>query len=167
MIIILILYACYSAWTGRAWAAIGLNTNLARSLGINVFRHKLMAFVLACSIVGLIGSFFAHYQAYVTPNTFGMWRNIYIQMYAIMGGMGYAIAGPLVGSAVMTISPEFLRIAQDISPIIFGFVLIFLILFLPSGVIGLWDKRIYIRTSLTNTNEWIKSLRNKRRTKQV
>lgn len=116
LIIILISNAFYSAWTGTACSAIGTNSQLAESIGINIFRYKLASFVLSSTLCGLIGSFFAHYQTFVVPDSFGMWQNIYVQIYAILGGLSYATLGPLVGSAVMTFFTELIRDAREWGP---------------------------------------------------
>lgn len=137
VVAVLIINAFYSTWTGRAWKAIGLNPRLAESMGVNLFRYKLLSFVVSCCIIGLIGSFYAHYEGYVTPDAYSMWMNIYIQMYAILGGTGYATLGPVIGSAVMTFLPEVLRMTKEVSPIFIGIVLMLLILFLPEGLLGL------------------------------
>lgn len=137
LLIIIVSKAFYAAWTGRAWRAIGLNPRLAESIGVNVFRYRLMAFTLASAIAGVMGCFYAHYEGLILPDTFGMWGNIYVQLYAILGGISYTILGPLIGSAVMTILPELLRIANVIQPIITGSILILVILFLPDGLTGL------------------------------
>lgn len=141
LLIIVVFKALYSSRIGRAWTAIGLNPRLAESIGVNIFRYKMLAFVAASAAVGLIGSFFAHYEGFVTPNTYGMWINIYIQIYAILGGIGYAILGPLVGSGLMTAIPELMRVTTVIAPIITGTLLILLILFLPRGLLDLVDRR--------------------------
>jgi len=82
LIIILIIYAFYAACTGRAWSAIGMSPRLAECLGVNLFRYKLLAFVMTCTICGLIGTFYAHYQSFIIPDSFSMWQNIYVQIYA-------------------------------------------------------------------------------------
>lgn len=144
IVIILILKAFYSAWSGRAWTAIGLNPRLAESVGVNLFRFKMLSFVISSSICGLIGSFYAHYAGFLTPTNFTLWQSIYVQMYAILGGIGYATLGPLLGSAVMICLPEVLRIATIIAPIITGVILILLILFFPQGLLGLLDYRTIV-----------------------
>ena len=93
LVVILIFKALYNSWVGRAWTAIGLSPRLAESIGINIFRYKLLSFVIASAIAGLAGSFFAHYQTFIMPDTFSMWRNIYVQLYAILGGIGFATMG--------------------------------------------------------------------------
>lgn len=141
VIVILIFKAFYSAWTGRAWTAIGLNPRLAASIGVNVFQFKMLSFVVASAICGLIGSFYAHYAGYLIPGTFGIWENINVQIYAILGGIGYPTLGPLLGSLVMTLFPELMRIANILAPVITGAVLILLMLFLPEGLLGLLQWR--------------------------
>lgn len=148
-VVVLISNAFYSAWTGRAWRAIGLNPQLAESVGIDTVRYKLLAFVVSSGIAGLVGSFYAHYEGFVIPNTFAMWVNIYIQIYAILGGLGYAIWGPVVGSAVMTFFPESIRMTGEVSYIFTGALLILLIMFLPGGLLGLLERRTAIVERVT------------------
>lgn len=144
-VIALVLVVLYRSRVGRAWTAIGLNLRLASSLGVNVFRYRLAIFVVGSAIAGLIGSFYAHYQGFVAPDTFGMWYNIYFQIYAILGGLGFPILGSLVGSGLMTMLPEALRGAAIYSNIVMGFLLILLVLFLPQGILGIgrWRTQIW------------------------
>ncbi|MBN1460992.1 MAG: branched-chain amino acid ABC transporter permease [Armatimonadetes bacterium] len=141
VVIIFVLRAFYSAWTGRAWTAIALNPKLAESVGVNVFRYRMLSFVLGSAIVGLIGSFYAHYESFLSPNTFGIWQNIKLQIFAILGGLGYPIAGPLLGAGVMALLAESMRSVQTVSPAVQGAILILLILFLPTGLLGLLQWR--------------------------
>ena len=137
LVVVFVFSAFYRAWTGRAWTAIGLNRRLAESLGINVFRYRIIAFVLASAAAGLMGSFYAHYQAAVNPETFNLFRTMYVHIYAILGGLGFPVLGPMIGSLLMVFFAEFMRFAQDIQPIIIGGLLIVLIVFLPKGLLSL------------------------------
>jgi branched-chain amino acid transport system permease protein len=150
VIVVLISSAFYSAWTGRAWTAIGLTPNLAESIGINTVSYKLSAFVLSSCLAGLMGCFFAHYHSFVSPNTYTMWQNVYIQIYAILGGIGYVISGPIVGAAVMTFIPEFMRSAEEFTPIFTGILLIVLVMFLPRGLLSLIDRRAEVAEGVAN-----------------
>lgn len=142
LIAVLVQKAFYSCSIGKAWSAIGLNPRLAQSVGIDLFRYRLLAFVLASGLVGLVGSFDAHYTSFVIPNTYGIFTNIYIQIYAILGGIGYPILGPLVGTAVMVFLPELLRMTREWTSIFSGFLLILLVLFLPKGILSLIDQYV-------------------------
>lgn len=145
VIAIVIMRAFYAAWTGRAWTAIGLNQQLAESLGINVFRFKLAGFLLASGIAGLLGSFFAHYQGFIQPESFGIFSTIYLQIYAILGGIGFPISGPIVGTAVMTFFPEVLRFTREAGNIFLGAIIILIILFLPQGLLSIYTKPVVKR----------------------
>jgi branched-chain amino acid transport system permease protein len=137
-IIVIVINAFYSSWAGRAWNAIGLNPHLAQSIGVNVFRYRLLSFVVACAIAGLVGSFYAHYQTFIIPTAFNLFpKTIYIQVYAILGGVGYATLGPIVGSALLTFFPELVSVAEEKSIIIVGAMVVLVILFLPRGLLSL------------------------------
>ncbi len=160
-IVILALYAFYAAWTGRAWRAIGLSPRLAESLGVDLFKYRLLAFVLAAAAAGLVGSFYAHYYGALVPSTFGPFKTIYIHVYAILGGIGFPIAGPLFGSLIMTIAPEVLRVASAIEPMITGALIILLVMFLPDGLLGLtassWREITHPRERIAAVGKWIRS----------
>jgi branched-chain amino acid transport system permease protein len=141
VIIVLISYAFYASSIGRAWRAIGMSPRLAESTGVDLFKYKLLAFVLSASLCGLIGAFYAHYQAYILPDYFSMWQNIYVQIYVILGGPAFAFLGPIVGAAVMTFFPEFIRNAREFAPVFTGAMLVLLIMFLPEGLLGLGKYR--------------------------
>jgi branched-chain amino acid transport system permease protein len=137
-LIVLVVNAFYSSWAGRAWNAIGLNPRLAQSMGVNVFRYRLLSFVVACAIAGLVGSFYAHYQTFIIPTAFNLFpKTIYIQVYAVLGGVGYATLGPIVGAALLTFFPEFVSVAEEKSIIIVGAMLLLVIIFLPKGLLSL------------------------------
>jgi branched-chain amino acid transport system permease protein len=140
-IVVLGFSAFYAAWTGRAWRAIGLGPRLAESLGVSIFRYRLLAFVIAAAAAGLMGSFFAHYYGSVVPATFSPLKTIYVHVYAILGGIEFAIAGPIIGSLVMIVVPESLRIAKEIEPVFTGLLVILLVMFLPDGLLGLLRRR--------------------------
>jgi len=132
----LVFHALYTSRIGRVWRSIKLSPPLAESLGINLYRYRLMAFVVASSAAGMVGSFYAHYFQMVTPEAFGGWLSIYIQLYAVLGGLEFYILGPAIGAVIMTFVPEYLRIAKEVEPIITGVFLLLIILFFSGGILG-------------------------------
>jgi len=141
LLVVLAFSAFYTSWAGRAWRAIGLSPHLAESLGVNLFRYRLVAFVIASAAAGLMGSFYAHYMESLVPNAFNVFKTIYAHIYAILGGIGFAISGPVIGALIMTIVPELLRVAEQWERIFTGLLLILLVLFLPNGLLGLLSLR--------------------------
>lgn len=134
--IVIVFQALYSSRIGRVWRAINLSPNLAQMQGINVYRYRLLAFVIASSAAGLAGSFYVHYIRTLSPTTFGGFFSILVQLYPVLGGIGSYILGPTLGAVIMTFIPEFLRITKDFEPIITGLLVLFLVLFFPGGILG-------------------------------
>jgi branched-chain amino acid transport system permease protein len=146
IIIVIVINAFYASWAGRAWNAIGLNPRLAQSMGIDVFRYRLLSFVVGCAIAGLVGSFYAHYQTFIIPTAFNLFpKTIYIQVYAVLGGVGYATLGPIVGAALLTFFPEFVSVAEEKSILIVGAMVVVVIIFLPRGLLSLSEYPTKIR----------------------
>ena len=137
LLTVLVLVAFYSSWAGRAWRSIGLSAHLAESLGMSIFNYRMLAFILASMIAGLMGGFYAHYYGALVPGSFGPFKTIYVHVYAILGGISFPILGPVIGSLIMTFVPEFLRITEGVEPIFTGILIILLVLFLPDGLLGL------------------------------
>lgn len=136
LIVTLIAAAFYRSSVGRAWKAVGMDTRLADSLGIDVFRYRIVAIAVSSLMIGLAGSLYATYSTFISPAQFGMWQNTYIQGYAVLGGMSFPILGPLVGAAIMAFVPQWLQFTDVIAPLFMGVVLVILILFFPEGVLG-------------------------------
>lgn len=136
LLTILVFNALYSSRIGRAWRAIKLSHNLAGTLGINPYRYRLLAFVVGSTTAALAGCFYAHYAQSITPGAFGGWLSIYVQLYAVLGGLEFYILGPAIGALVMTFVPEYLRIVKEWEPIITGVLLLVVILFFPGGILG-------------------------------
>jgi branched-chain amino acid transport system permease protein len=161
MLVVAVFSAFYAAWSGRAWRAIDLSPPLAMTLGIDIFRYRLLAFVVGSATAGLMGWFYVGYFGAVLPSTFDMFKTFNIQIYAILGGLGSAFLGPVVGTFVMTAVPEFLRIAKDIEPIYTGFLLIVLVLFFPEGLMSLsayWRRSEGGPEGIARIGRWAKAL---------
>ena len=135
-IVIVAFLALYRAWSGRAWRALGLSSDLAESVGISPFRYRLLAFVIASTAAALMGIFFAQYSTNIAPDSYGPFKAIYVQMYAILGGVGAPIVGPIIGAGILTLIPEALRVTGGFAPIIVGAIIILILVFLPQGVLG-------------------------------
>lgn len=125
----------YKSRIGRAWGAIGSSHDLARAIGINLFRYRLATFVISNFFVGIAGSFYAHYQGYIQPLSFSVFKSILILIYAVLGGVAF-FAGPFVGSLIGIFVPEFLRVTREVEPIFFGIIMLLIAVFLPQGMLG-------------------------------
>lgn len=135
-----VMWRLESSRIGRTFRAVGKNRDLAQSLGIPAMRTQVTAFVIACFFAGLAGSFLAHYHTIVYPDSFGLAQSIMVQIKATVGGVGAIVAGPVLGSFILTISGELLRgYMSALEPLIFGVLIIAVVFFLPGGAASLGD----------------------------
>src|SRR5690606_15568846 len=104
-------------------------------MGIDVNNTKMLAFVLGALLAGLAGALNAHLTFFIGPNEYGFDRGVEILTMTILGGIG-SLAGPVVGSTILTLLPEVLRAFSDFRTVINGVILVLIVLFLPKGI---WD----------------------------
>ena len=102
--------------TGRALRAVKGGTTMAEAMGVDTFRLKVTAFVLAALLASVSGWLFAHFQRTVNPSPFGLNKGIEYLFMAVIGGVGH-VWGAIVGSTVVKVLEEQL---QDWLPKLFG-----------------------------------------------
>jgi branched-chain amino acid transport system permease protein len=135
-ITVLVMYRLDKSRLGPLFKAIMQNDTLSESVGVNVLLFRILAFVIACVVGGLVGAISAHYYTIVHPDFFGVWQSIYLVAYVIIGGVG-SVFGPIIGSFLLIITFELLRSAQAYQAVTYAALMIVVILFLPGGIISL------------------------------
>ena len=124
---------------GKTLRAIPQAETLAESVGINVMKYKILAFVIGSFFAGLAGSFYAHYLTYASPWDFTWMNSQYMLLYTVIGGAG-SIVGPVLGCIVMLGLDEILRPLKQYMPIILGSVLVIVLIYLPGGLITIPER---------------------------
>jgi branched-chain amino acid transport system permease protein len=129
---------------GYALAAVRENEDAAEAAGVDALATKLRAMAVSSFLTALGGTFYAQYFAYIDPTiTFGPAISIGGLLPAIVGGAG-TVMGPLLGSFVLTpiseVSRAVLRGRAGADIMLYGFILILVISFLPNGLVG-WLRR--------------------------
>lgn len=128
-----------SKW-GRAFKAIKDNPDAMGTLGINISKMKIIAFTLA-TVYGCIGgSMYAHFFKYINPSTLTMDFSINYVIMMIIGGVG-SVPGSILGSILVTITPELLRFLQSYYWLIFSIITLLFVVFLPNGIVSIFDGR--------------------------
>jgi len=124
-----------------AFTAIHDDEEAAGMLGINPVKYKVLAFTLSAFFVGIVGSFYAHYIAYIDPHAaFNIHISVEAQIMPLIGGL-YTVAGPVVGAFILTLLGEYLRISFKTGYlIVYGIILVVVIFYLPQGLVGLAEK---------------------------
>ena len=133
---ILILHLIERSRVGLVFNAIHWQDRLAQSVGIDTFRYRTLAFVIASFFAGLGGAFYAHYLSTVNPNQFDVDQMVYVVIWTIVGGTT-RLYGPILGVVALTIVDEIVLRAiglDQIRPLLYGSILIAAILFLPKGL---------------------------------
>ena len=86
---------------GRALLAIREDEIAAEALGVDTTRYKVLAFVLGAFFAGVAGGLFAHYLAYLNPNSFTFIKCIEVIVMVVLGGMG-SISGSVLAAILLT-----------------------------------------------------------------
>ncbi len=131
------------SWMGRCFAAIRLNDELADTLGIDVFRYKLVSFLIGNAIAAVAGALYAFYLGYIEPNYLSIEQSLAIIAMALLGGRT-PVAGPILGAFVLTALPHVIEFSAELRILIYGLILILTILLLPNGVMGIVTRRRHV-----------------------
>jgi len=136
--LIIMVFICarvVRSWMGRCFAAIRLNDELADTLGINVFRYKLVSFLIGNAGAAVAGTLYAFYLSYIEPNYLSIEQSLAIIAMVLLGGR-QPLAGPILGAFVLTALPHVIEFSAELRILTYGLILIFTILLLPSGIMG-------------------------------
>ena len=127
-----------SPW-GRAFAALRDNPIRAESTGVNITAYTLLAFAIGAACAGIGGVYLSALVNFIEPGQFHLSVSLMMLLAVIVGGSG-RFFGPVLGSVVVILLPEWLRFLQDWYLAIFGFAVIVLMVFLPGGLLSLADR---------------------------
>jgi branched-chain amino acid transport system permease protein len=140
-IIVVIMFALvFSMWkltdskTGIILHAIREDEVAVRASGINTTRYKLLAFCLSGFFAGISGGLYAHYMRIAGPSTLEVSMSFQVVIWAIFGGI-VTIWGPV--GAVFILFPllEFFRLWPEIRLLLFAFVILLILLYMPQGLL--------------------------------
>lgn len=127
---------------GYQWLAVREDQEAARSLGIDVFRAKMIAMLISSSMTAVGGVFYAFYYRNLFPaQVFDIGRSIELILAPIIGGLG-TVFGPVIGAFILTPLGEALisaieRLGFDApgtKSVVYGLALMVIIYVLPNGV---------------------------------
>ena len=126
---------------GRAIRSLRGGVVMVESLGISVFRIRLITFVIAAILAGFSGWLYAHMNRFVSPTPFDLRMGIQYLFMAILGGSGH-ILGAVVGAALITllqnalqdVLPHFARNGEQLEVIVFAVIYVLALQFARGGV---------------------------------
>ena len=137
-----LMYILLRTRIGLGLTAMRDDITSAASIGVNIFSHKLVVYVIAALFIALSGGIFVVNNQTIYPETgFGISWTISMVFIAIIGGTG-TMSGPIVGAIIYVFLDEQLAHYQGWSNIILGVITILVIIFLPNGIMGTLQKKL-------------------------
>lgn len=138
IVIALLGWLLRSPW-GRAFAALRDNPIRAESLGVNITAYTLLAFAIGACCAGVAGVYFASLVQFIDPAPFNFSASLLMLLGVIAGGAGRFL-GPVVGTVIIVLLPEWLRFMQNWYLAAFGLAVIALMVWLPGGLLSLPER---------------------------
>ena len=142
LISLAIVFNLVNSRMGRAFMAIRDDRIAAESVGINITRYKMMAFVTSAALAGAAGALFAMNYSTIVANKFDFNTSILILVFVVLGGQGNML-GSIVAAAALTILPEKLRQFSDYRMLLYAVILI---------AVMLATNNVSVRRALTRLN---------------
>ncbi len=137
---------------GRAMRAIRADETATRAMGINPFRHLLLAFLVSAFFLGVAGGLLAHLITTISPSLFTFSLTFNLLIIIVLGGLG-STTGAVLATIILTWGNEWLRIVEEpldfgsfhlpgipgLRMVIFSLLLLIMIIFLRRGLLGRWE----------------------------
>ncbi|MEA3424308.1 MAG: branched-chain amino acid ABC transporter permease [Bacillota bacterium] len=149
LITVIFMFSLRKSSYGKAFMAIREDEIAAEAMGIDLFKHKLLAFTIGSFFAGVGGALLAHLMGTIDPLMFRFLMTFNILLIVVLGGMG-SISGTVISAIVVTVMMEALRfldgafnIGSLVIPsvpgmrmVLFSLMLMLVILFYQHGLMG-------------------------------
>ena len=139
LVLALLLWGLLNSPWGKAFTALSDNPIRAESLGIDTRGYTLLSFAIGAVYAGVAGGLYAAQVQFIDPALFTVGASIMMYLMVVVGGPGYFF-GPVLGSAVGVVLPEWLRFAQAWYLFVFGLAVVVLMIWLPDGLLSIPDR---------------------------
>ena len=136
LVSLLALYRFEFSRIGINLKAIAQSHLAASSVGINEGWYRILAVGVGCFFAGIAGAGYAHYSLVLSGNTFSFMATLWLVMYVLIGGIGN-FAGPIIGTFILVLIPEFARDLKTYVPFISAVILLIVAFLMPKGLVSL------------------------------
>ena len=142
VIAMIVVYVLLRTKTGLGLTAMRDDADASSSVGVNIFKSKLLVYVVASLFTALAGAVFFINKGTIYPSSgFDISWTVSMVFIVIIGGIG-TVSGPVVGAIIYVILDEVLAKLPGWSNIILGAIAILVIIFLPDGIMGTLQKKL-------------------------
>lgn len=128
-------FAIYRSDLGLRARALRDSEPLARSVGVAPMTTRLTIYVISSVMAAICGVLYVLYFRFVTPDSMDLQASLLLLLMILVGGRRYTLA-PIVGALVFALAPPLVEVPETTKWVVFGFVLLALIIFLPEGLGG-------------------------------
>jgi branched-chain amino acid transport system permease protein len=134
IIVVVLVWLLFATRFGIAVTAVHDDESAAELMGIDVRAFQIAAFALGSTIAGVGGGLYAHHFSFIEAQYFNVSLSITIVLYVLLGGT-QTVLGPLLGAAVFTLLPEFLRASAHWRYVAFAAAVIVIMALRPEGLV--------------------------------
>ncbi|WP_458414205.1 branched-chain amino acid ABC transporter permease [Schinkia sp. CFF1] len=141
ILIIIISLNIINSRIGRALRSIHGSEIAASAMGVDAGKYKMQVFILGAMFSGLAGWLMAHMSYSISPTSFTLETSIVFLAMVVLGG-SISIWGAVIGSLLITLIGVIVKIlgehipfiTSDFEHVLYGFILMVVIIFLPKGL---------------------------------
>ena len=141
LITLVVVLNLINSRAGRAIKACRDNRIAAESMGVNVTKYKMMAFVTAAVLAGMAGALYGLNSSTVVPTQFTFNQSINVLVFVVLGGLGNVL-GSIISATLLTVLPEVLRAFADYRMLVYAVVLILVMIFTNNPTIRTFTNRL-------------------------
>ena len=131
----------HSSPTGRALRALHGSEVAASTVGVDVAKMKLKAFVISAVYASVSGSLLALQNRFITPDVAGFMHSVEMVTMAVLGGVG-SVLGAIFGAAILTLLPQVLTVFAEYEQMVLGLVMMLVMIFLREGLLPSIMRRV-------------------------
>lgn len=141
---LLVVYNLMYSRSGRAIMAARDNRIAAESVGIELFKTKILAFGVSSCLAGAAGALYGLNYSTLVPAKFDFNTSILLLVYVVLGGLGN-MTGTVIATVILVLLPELLRSMRDYRMLIYAIVLILIMLITNNETLKTWAERLMKR----------------------
>jgi len=130
----LIALNLHTSPTGRALRSLHDSEVAAGTVGVDVARYKLTAFVISAVYTSVAGSELALMNRFISPDVAGFLHSVELLTMTVLGGAA-TVFGAIIGAAILTSLPQVLTVLHDYEHIVLGLIMMLVMIFMREGLV--------------------------------
>jgi len=130
----LLVLNLFESPTGRALRSLHDSEVAARTVGVDVAKYKLIAFVISAVYASVAGSMIALLNRFISPDVSGFLHSIELVTMTVLGGASM-VFGAIMGAMLLTTLPQALTVFHDFEHVVLGLIMMLVMIFMREGLV--------------------------------